>query len=109
MVVRFGYELIHIVKVSESEQTLTQKLWIRMSWTNQLMTWRPYRWGGVTDVRVDPDVVWKPDIFLQSDVGADISLGPDKYKTSVIVKHDGRHEWMVPTLFESSCILEVKR
>ena len=63
--VTFGFELVHIVSVVESEQTINQKVWLRMSWRNEFLTWSPHLWGGVTETRVNMDHVWTPDIFLQ--------------------------------------------
>ena len=51
MEVTFGYELIHVVKIVESEQTVTQKIWLRMSWMNEFMQWNPDDYGGVSVTR----------------------------------------------------------
>ena len=83
VIVKFGFELIHIVAVQESEQTVKQKLWLRMSWRNELMTWQPDSWDGINTLRLDPASVWKPDVFLQEDVSGDMAMGPEKYKTQV--------------------------
>ena len=45
--VKFGYELIHIVSVDEKKQLVTQKVWLRMNWVNDLMKWNPVDYGGV--------------------------------------------------------------
>ena len=50
--VTFGYEMVHIVSIIETEQTITVKVWIRMSWINEYMRWDPHDWGGVTVTRV---------------------------------------------------------
>lgn len=105
--VTFGFELIHIVKIVESDQTITGKVWIRMSWVNELMKWNPNKWGNVTKSRLDQTKVWTPDIYLQEDVSSDMSTGPEKYRTQVTIEYTGVHRWMVPALLESSCIFNV--
>ena len=75
VVVTFGYELVHIVSIVESEQTVTQKIWLRMSWMNEFMTWNPKDFGGVSQTRLDMASVWTPDLFLQEDVSSDMSTG----------------------------------
>lgn len=105
--VTFGFELVHLVKISESEQTIQVKLWLRMYWKNEVLLWDPYMYDGATDVRLDYDTVWTPDIFLEQDVGEEISSGPEKYKTSVICTHDGSQSWLVPVFVTTSCLYDV--
>ena len=107
VVVTFGFELVHIVSIVESDQTITAKVWIRMSWINELMKWDPSKWGGVTLSRLNQELVWTPDIFLQEDVSSDMSTGPEKYKTKITIGSNGTHRWLVPALLQSSCIFNV--
>ena len=41
VVVTFGFELIQIVDVLETEQVIALKLWIRMAWSSPLLRWNP--------------------------------------------------------------------
>ena len=60
-----------------------QKIWIRMSWRNELMVWNASQFGGVSMTRMASHLLWTPDIFLQEDISSDMSTGPEKYKTMV--------------------------
>ena len=85
VMVTFGFELMHLVSIAESKQTVTQKVWLRMSWYNSHMSWDASQWGGVYKTRLAASQVWTPDLFLQEDVSSDMSTGPEKYKTQVSV------------------------
>lgn len=108
VVVTFGFELVHIVSVTESKQTITQKVWLRMSWKNELLTWDPKMYGNVSVTRLSYSSVWIPDIYLQEDVASDMAVGPDRYKTQVVISSDGSARWYIPTLLESSCTFNVQ-
>ena len=66
--VQFGFELIHLVNVDESSQSIQVKVWLRMKWMNQLMRWDPKKWG-INQTRVNPGDIWTPDIYLMEDIG----------------------------------------
>lgn len=105
--VTFGFELIHLVAVSESEQSLKAKVWLRMNWMNELMKWDPAKWGNSKRIRLNYESVWTPDIFLEQDVGEELSSGPEIYKTPITCKFDGTHQWLIPVMLQSSCIFDV--
>ena len=33
-------------------------------WTNLLLTWEPKHYGGIKRVRIDPKLLWIPDVVL---------------------------------------------
>lgn len=105
--VTFGFNLIQIVDLNEREQIIIMKIWLRMTWYNEFMKWDPEKWGHVTHSRVEPDDVWKPDIFLQEDVGGDVSKATHEYKTPVVIHANGKHVWMVPVKIQTSCLVDV--
>ena len=107
VVVTFGFELAHIVSIVENTQTFVAKVWLRMSWKNELLKWNPHKWGNITRTRLNADSLWTPDIFLEEDSSTDMSSGPVRYKTLVILTADGTNSWNIPTLLHSSCIFDV--
>lgn len=105
--VTFGFELVHIVSVTESTQMIEMKIWIRMKWKSELLTWDPIQYGNVSTTRLSSEEVWTPDLFLMEDLNEEISSGPERYKTQVILMADGTNYWNVPALIESSCLFDV--
>ncbi len=45
-----------------SLQILTTHAWIQMKWTDSRLKWNPDDWNGVTMLRIEPDLLWIPDI-----------------------------------------------
>ena len=107
LVITFGIELIHLTSIVEKEQLISSKLWIRITWYNELMMWNPKDWGNITSSRLDYDTVWTPDIFLQEDMTTDMAKGPERYKTKIRIQSNGKHQWLIPAFSKSSCIFEV--
>ena len=52
--------------------------------------------------------MWTPDIFLQEDVSDDISTGPTKYKTPIVLHYDGTCTWLIPVKVQSTCSIDVR-
>lgn len=107
IIVTFGFTLVQIVQLNEHEQAIAMKIWLRMSWVNHLMTWQPHKWGNITHSRIDPTLVWRPDIFLEEDVGQHVTSGLHSHKTAIIIGHDGKHTWMVPVMLHGACRVDV--
>lgn len=59
-------------------------------------------------LKVKPQEVWTPDIFLYDDVSNDISSSPLRYNTQVILYSNGTNRWLIPIVFESSCRIHVE-
>ena len=105
--VTFGFSLVQIVKLDEHQQSITMKIWLRMKWINEFMTWDPHEWGNITHSRVQPQTVWTPDIFLEEDVGEEVTSGVHSQKIAILITSDGQHEWMVPVMLQSACKVDV--
>lgn len=105
--VTFGFELIQLLSISEADQTITMKVWMRMNWYNELLKWDMKKYGNVTVSKLNRETVWTPDIFLQEDITEDMSSGPTRYETPVAIRYTGKHTWLIPVLITSSCLIDV--
>lgn len=106
-IVTLGFELIHLINLIEQDQSITTKVWMRMQWKNELLNWNPEKFFNVTQTKLNREITWTPDIFLEEDVSEEISSGPAIYKTPIIVQYDGNHSWFVPVKLKSSCGIDV--
>ncbi|XP_015774560.1 PREDICTED: neuronal acetylcholine receptor subunit beta-3-like [Acropora digitifera] len=106
-VVTFGLELVQLVNVDDKNQIITTNVWIRQKWTNLLLTWEPKHYGGIKRVRIDPKLLWIPDVVLYNSVDSEFSGGLEKYKTRVIIDSDGTNSWYSPASFRSTCPIDV--
>lgn len=105
---KFGIQLVQIISVDEPTNMITIKVWVRQSWTNELINWSPEEWGNVDRLNVNSELVWKPDVVLYNNAGEKFSGGSEKYKTLVTIHPNGKHFWFSPALFTSTCKINVK-
>lgn len=105
--VSFGLEFIQLIKVDERNQNIKNKVWIRLKWTNELLTWKVGDWGNVAHAQMDPQTVWTPDIVLYNNVD-DASEGNADYKTRINIYPNGTQLWQSPASFTSTCHIDVR-
>lgn len=62
VVVILGLDLQQIIDVDEKAQTITTNVWLRMTWNDVYLSWDPSEYGGIKEVRLPIESVWKPDV-----------------------------------------------
>ena len=43
-------------------QVFTTSFWIHQEWNDSSLSWRPEDFGGISNIKVPADMVWKPDM-----------------------------------------------
>ncbi|XP_014616026.1 PREDICTED: acetylcholine receptor subunit alpha-type acr-16 isoform X4 [Polistes canadensis] len=102
--VKFGITLQQIIDVDEKNQILTTNAWLKLSWTDYNLQWNQTEYGGVKDVHITPNKLWKPDILMynSADEGFD-----GTYQTNVVVAHNGSCLYVPPGIFKSTCKIDI--
>ena len=103
-----GVEIAQIISVDERSQQIKFKLWTRMKWKNEFLTWDPKNWSNIENVKAAADLVWAPDITLYDDIDEKQEAGSDKYKTSINIAANGENSWNAPGIFTSICTIDVQ-
>ncbi|XP_034934901.1 neuronal acetylcholine receptor subunit alpha-7-like [Chelonus insularis] len=62
--VKFGITLQQIIDVDEKNQILTTNAWLKLEWTDYNLQWNESEYGGVKDLRITPNKLWKPDVLM---------------------------------------------
>ncbi|KYN17440.1 Neuronal acetylcholine receptor subunit alpha-7 [Trachymyrmex cornetzi] len=107
----------------EKNQILTTNAWLKLEWTDYNLQWNESEYGGVKDLRITPNKLWKPDIlmynrttnlciamklyinhlkYLNADEGFD-----GTYQTNVVVTHNGSCLYVPPGIFKSTCKIDI--
>ncbi|XP_068755426.1 neuronal acetylcholine receptor subunit alpha-7-like isoform X2 [Montipora capricornis] len=102
-----GVSLHQIIVVDEKNQLIIVNLWIRQSWFNQFLTWKPEDFQGMDQINVNANKVWIPDLYLYNNAAADKDGALDRFKTKIVLSSDGRNMWLAPILFTFSCKIDV--
>ncbi|KYN08099.1 Neuronal acetylcholine receptor subunit alpha-7 [Cyphomyrmex costatus] len=102
--VKFGITLQQIIDVDEKNQILTTNAWLKLEWTDYNLQWNETEYGGVKDLRITPNKLWKPDILMynSADEGFD-----GTYQTNVVVTHNGSCLYVPPGIFKSTCKIDI--
>lgn len=61
--VHFGLSLIHL-EMDEKHSIMVTDLWVRFAWNEPKFKWNKDDFGGISDLRVPHDLIWKPDMML---------------------------------------------
>ncbi|XP_028040469.1 neuronal acetylcholine receptor subunit alpha-7-like isoform X1 [Bombyx mandarina] len=62
--VRFGLTLQQIIDVDEKNQLLITNIWLSLEWNDYNLRWNESEYGGVKDLRITPNKLWKPDVLM---------------------------------------------
>ncbi|KAL1492785.1 hypothetical protein ABEB36_010978 [Hypothenemus hampei] len=102
--VKFGLTLQQIIDVDEKNQILTTNAWLNLEWTDYNLRWNESEFGGVKDLRITPNKLWKPDVLMynSADEGFD-----GTFQTNVVVKHNGSCLYIPPGIFKSTCKIDI--
>ncbi|KOC67381.1 Acetylcholine receptor subunit alpha-type acr-16 [Habropoda laboriosa] len=73
-------------------------------WMDYNLQWNESEYGGVKDLRITPNRLWKPDILMynSADEGFD-----GTYQTNVVVAHNGSCLYVPPGIFKSTCKIDI--
>nr|BBE49563.1 nicotinic acetylcholine receptor alpha6 subunit 4 [Nilaparvata lugens] len=102
--VKFGLTLQQIIDVDEKNQILTTNAWLNLEWNDYNLRWNASEYGGVKDLRITPNKIWRPDVLMynSADEGFD-----GTYHTNVVVRHDGSCLYVPPGIFKSTCKMDI--
>ncbi|XP_076177262.1 nicotinic acetylcholine receptor alpha6 isoform X2 [Ptiloglossa arizonensis] len=102
--VKFGITLQQIIDVDEKNQILTTNAWLKLEWTDYNLQWNESEYGGVKDLRITPNKLWKPDILMYNSAEEGFD---GTYQTNVVVTHDGSCLYVPPGIFKSTCKIDI--
>ncbi|KAF0770456.1 acetylcholine receptor subunit alpha-type acr-16-like isoform X4 [Aphis craccivora] len=85
------------------EYSLHRKL-LNNEWVDYNMRWNISEYGGVKDLRLNPNRLWKPDILMYN--SADEKFD-GTYQTNVVVRHNGTCLYVPPGIFKSTCKIDI--
>jgi len=64
LTVRIKLKLSQLIDVNLKNQIMTTNLWVEQFWRDYKLKWEPEEYGGVKQLHVPSDHIWRPDIVL---------------------------------------------
>lgn len=58
--------LLAIENIDERRQSITVRVFLEISWTDQFLTWNSEEFGGIEKINVKDEDIWVPDIALMN-------------------------------------------
>ena len=104
--VRIGMALRDIVEVTEKQQIVRTKVWIRLKWKDCLMQWDPRLFQNQTELTVPYSQIWMPDITLYEGISDEDNMpGLRDYRASITSSGDVMYNF--PTILTVVCKINV--
>ncbi|KAK3870931.1 hypothetical protein Pcinc_023902 [Petrolisthes cinctipes] len=100
----FEMALINILSLNTRNQKLTTNTEVVMKWHDDLLTWDPDLYNGMTEIRVPYKDIWHPDITLRNTADSSYELGI--LRSNAIIKYNGEVELVSHAFFQSTCTVD---
>ncbi|CAL8109303.1 unnamed protein product [Orchesella dallaii] len=102
----FGVSLIDF-HILEDKDEMESSVWLRYSWQDPRLKWNADEYGGATLIRLESDMVWKPDIALFN--SADPVNMMNCWNANILIYSTGKILWVPPCKMLSWCHLTLHR
>jgi len=106
MLIDVEFHLNGVQEVNIEKGVMTSSGWVGYMWMNEYAQWDPKEFGGIKEIRVRPENLWYPDIYLFNDASGQYNKRIMENSNSInhmVVHSDGSCYWFTPTIFESLC------
>jgi len=105
VLVSLGMAVIHY-DIDEARSVFLVDAWMRMSWHDDHMKWDPSEFGGLKQIHMGSQEIWRPDILLYNN--ADPTLRQPYGNAHFVVESDGTILWVPPAHLEGFCKLKLR-
>ncbi|KAG8124902.1 hypothetical protein E2320_020197, partial [Naja naja] len=89
-----------VVRPDEVNQIVSTNVRLKQQWVDVNLKWNPSDYGGVKQIRIPSDYIWRPDLVLYNN--ADGIFAIDQF-TKVLLNYTGHITWNPPAIFKSYC------
>merc|ERR1719209_128479 len=97
---KLGLTLHQILDVDTNVQTMTGLYWLNLEWRDEYLVWDEDKYGGLSDIRLRPDIIWVPDIEPYNMINIEYLRGQ---RESTLVTSSGQVSWIPPVKLTSTC------
>jgi len=105
LTVRIKLKLSQLIDVNLKNQIMTTNLWVEQFWFDYKLVWDPAEYGGVQQLHVPSDHIWRPDIVLYNNADGNFEV---TLATKATLWWNGLVEWKPPAIYKSSCEIDVE-
>nr|ARU12130.1 acetylcholine-binding protein 4 [Pardosa pseudoannulata] len=99
--VKISISPLSLKSMSVKDQLIVLESWMMLTWTDEYLRWDPSEYDNITELRISPTEIWKPDVALYT-ASQDTSFFP-VVKTEAIIYNSGMVLWVPPFTINSRC------
>nr|CAH8869954.1 unnamed protein product [Trichobilharzia regenti] len=109
--VNLTYNVIQVVKLSHSDETLIISGWFTIRWVDYRLKWRPSDFGDLQSLLLSRNVqLWKPDLaFGNRKKQGSFHLSASDNSSRLQVESNGYVTWLHGTVLELSCPVDMAK
>ncbi|KAL3312853.1 Neurotransmitter-gated ion-channel transmembrane region [Cichlidogyrus casuarinus] len=96
---------VQIIQLDEKTQTMKSNVWLNFEWIDYLLTWNPEDFQNISDIRINPSTIWKPDVILLNNADGQYNMS---YHSDVVVYSNGSVLWVPPSIYKTTCNIDVE-
>uniref|UniRef100_A0A158R5R6 Neur_chan_LBD domain-containing protein n=1 Tax=Syphacia muris TaxID=451379 RepID=A0A158R5R6_9BILA len=104
VIVRMAMVFQQIIRVDEKNQMVEVNAWLKLSWNDYKLKWKPEQFGGLDRIPLRNTLIWTPDILMYNSAHRKFDA---TFSTDVVVAHDGLVTWNLPGIFQLSCTVNM--
>ncbi|XP_062974674.1 acetylcholine receptor subunit alpha [Elgaria multicarinata webbii] len=98
--VTVGLQLIQLINVDEVNQIVSTNVRLKQQWRDVNLKWNPEDYGGIKQIRISSEKIWRPDLVLYNNANGDFAI---TQLTKVLLNYTGHITWTPPAIFKSYC------
>ncbi|XP_062591723.1 neuronal acetylcholine receptor subunit alpha-10-like [Saccostrea cucullata] len=98
--------LREIVDLSEKQETIKLKIWVRLNWKDCNFVWNSSKFKGISQIGLPYDKLWVPDVTLYESID-DIANMPDMKQYRALITNTGAIQYQFPTTVHVTCGMNI--
>jgi hypothetical protein len=99
--VKISLSPLSLRSMNEKDQIIILDTWMMLTWTDEYLRWDPREYDNITELRIPPSELWKPDIALYT--ASPVQTLFPVAQTETIVYNNGMVLWVPPYTMSSRC------
>ncbi|KAJ8399794.1 hypothetical protein AAFF_G00408990 [Aldrovandia affinis] len=103
-VVHLDINLYAILTVIEKSQIFTSFIWLSVSWNNELISWDPSMFCGISKVSLPKEMLWRPDLIIYEMIEEEDKTTQSPY---IYIYHDGTVTMDQDHIIASTCKMDM--
>lgn len=100
--VSLGLGVEALIELDTGRRLLSSNGWLHLLWRDEQLTWRPDEFGGIAEIRVHIEDIYRPDVTLTNSVDP-VNLIKSSTHSDATLSSDGNVSWYPALTMKTTC------